>query len=126
MDTKNVTICDDDATLTYILQHILGKKKEFKVSVAANGEDGWLLIRDSHPVLLILDLDMPVKDGLAVLRDLKGMPPPRPYTIVLSANESRDTQDEAKSLGADEVMSKPFKPSDLLAKVEKLMSEGKI
>ncbi|OGS01496.1 MAG: hypothetical protein A2V88_03070 [Elusimicrobia bacterium RBG_16_66_12] len=126
MDTKNIVICDDDATLTYILQHILGKRKEFKVSLAANGEDGWLLIRDSRPVLLILDLDMPVKDGLSVLRDLKGMPPPRPYTIVLSANESRDIQDEAKSLGADEVMSKPFKPSDLLAKVDDLIAKGKI
>lgn len=126
MDTKNIVICDDDATLTYILQHILGKRKEFKVSLAANGEDGWLLIRDSRPVLLILDLDMPVKDGLSVLRDLKGMPPPRPYTIVLSANESRDIQGEAKSLGADEVMSKPFKPSDLLAKVDDLIAKGKI
>ncbi len=37
MDTKNITICDDDSTRTYILQHILGKKKEFKVSLAANG-----------------------------------------------------------------------------------------
>ena len=126
MDTKNITICDDDSTLTYILQHILGKKKEFKVSVAANGEDGWFLIRDSHPVLLILDLDMPVRDGIAVLRDLKGMPPPRPYTIVLSANESRDVQAEVKSLGADDVMAKPFKPSDLLTKVDKLIAEGKI
>lgn len=126
MDMKNIAICDDDSTLTYILQHILAKKKEFKVSLAANGEEGWFLIRDSHPVLLILDLDMPVKDGLSVLRDMKGMPAPRPYTIVLSANESRDIQDEAKALGADEVMSKPFKPSDLLAKVEALVAQGKI
>lgn len=126
MDMKNITICDDDSTLTYILQHILSKKKEFKVTVAANGEDGWLLIRESHPVLLVLDLDMPVKDGLSVLRDLKGMPAPRPYTIVLSANEARAVQDEAKSLGADEVMAKPFKPSDLLAKVDDLIARGKI
>lgn len=126
MDIKNITICDDDTTLTYILQHILSKKKEFKVAVAGNGEDGWLLIRESKPVLLILDLDMPVKDGLSVLRDLKGMTPPRPYTIVLSANESRQTQEEVKALGADEVMSKPFKPSDLLAKVDGLIAAGRI
>jgi len=126
METKTIAICDDDTTLTYILQHILGKKKEFKVSVSGNGEDGWLMIRDCRPVLLILDLDMPVKDGLSVLRDLQGLPPPRPYTIVLSATENAEVQKEAKSLGADEVMSKPFKPSDLLAKVEKLVADGRI
>lgn len=123
---KNIVVCDDDATLTFILQHLLGKKSEFKVAVAGNGEDGWLLIRELRPVLLILDLDMPVKDGFAVLRDLKGLPAPRPYTIVLSANESRDVREEVKSLGADEVMSKPFKPADFLAKVEGLAAEGKI
>lgn len=126
MDIKYIVVCDDDTTLTYILKHILGKLKDYKVTAAADGEEGWLLIRGAHPALLILDLDMPVKDGLSVLRDLKGLPPPRPYTIVLSANESPDIRDEAKSLGADEVMSKPFKPSDLLAKVEKLIAEGKI
>jgi len=126
METKTIAICDDDTTLTYILQHILGKKKEFKVSVAGNGEDGWLMIRDCRPVLLILDLDMPVKDGLSVLRDLQGLTPPRPYTIVLSATENAAVQAEAKALGADEVMSKPFKPSDLLAKVEKLVADGRI
>lgn len=126
MDAKNIVICDDDATLTFILQHLLGKKREFKVAVAGNGEDGWLLIRELRPVLLILDLDMPVKDGFAVLRDLKGLPPPRPYTIVLSANESRDVRSEVTSLGADEVMTKPFKPADFLAKVETLAKEGRI
>lgn len=122
---KAIAICDDDTTLTYILQHLLGKRKDFKVHLAANGEDGWLLIREKKPSLLILDLDMPVKDGLAVLRDIQGMEPPRPYTIVLSANEDRDIQAQARSLGADEIMAKPFKPSDLMAKVEQLLAAGR-
>lgn len=124
METRTIVVCDDDATLTSILQHILGKKKGFKVMVAGDGEDGWILVRELRPDLLILDLEMPVKGGLAVLRDMNSLPGRHPYTIVLSATESPETQEKAKALGAGEFMTKPFKPADILTRIDHLIESG--
>jgi CheY-like chemotaxis protein len=126
MNTKNIVVCDDDSAFVSILKTILGKKQGFNVSVAINGEDGLSLVQQLHPCLFILDFNMPGKDGLSVLQDMKDMPAPRPYTILLSANVRAEVHAQAKALGADEIMIKPFKPADLLSKIDDLVAKGKI
>jgi DNA-binding response OmpR family regulator len=125
MDAKKVVLCDDDKTTTLILKHLL-TKIGCSVSMAANGAEGLALLSSSKPDLLILDLDMPVKNGMAVLEELQKKGGPVPYIIVLSAHESPDDHKKVLSLGAREAVVKPFKPADLVSKVENLVKEGKI
>jgi CheY-like chemotaxis protein len=125
MTPKTAVICDDDGTLRQIYQHIL-KKQGFTVEAGADGQEGLNAIRSVRPSLVILDLDMPVKGGLAVLRELHGEGFVGPYIIILSARENPDLHAEVRALGASDVMIKPFSPPDLVKKIETLVQEGKI
>lgn len=125
MTPKTAVICDDDGTLRQIYLHIL-KKQGFAVTPGADGQEGLDAIRSVRPSLVILDLDMPVKGGLAVLRELHAEGFIGPHIIILSARENADLHAEVRALGASDVMVKPFSPPDLVKKIESLVQEGKI
>jgi two-component system alkaline phosphatase synthesis response regulator PhoP len=125
MDKKKAVLCDDDKTTMLIMKHLLGKIG-FSVSVAGNGGDGLALLNSEKPQLLVLDLDMPVKNGMEVLKTMQKVHGASPYVIVLSAQENPKDRDQVHSLGAEEMIVKPFKPAELVGKIEALMKEGKI
>lgn len=122
---KKAVLCDDDKTTTLILRRLLGKLG-FSVFIGNNGDEGLSLVRSEKPQLLVLDLDMPVKNGVAVLEELKNDQAVSPYTIVLSAHESKEEHDQMKNLGAKDFLIKPFNPLDLMKKVEQLVKEGQL
>lgn len=124
MNGKKAVVCDDDRTMSRIVSHVLGKLG-FTVLSAENGEEGLALVRAEKPALLILDLDMPVKDGIGLLQDL-WEESVRPYIIVLSAHEGSEKHDQVKLLGAQDVMVKPFVAADFLKKIEGLVRDGKV
>lgn len=123
MDKKAV-ICDDDRGMTIVLKHLLAKQG-FEVYTASDGEEGLDLIRAERPALIVLDLEMPVKDGFQVLREMKtgGL---SPYVIVLSAHESKEKRELALSLGAREMRIKPFNPAEFAQSIEHLTEAGKL
>ena len=125
METKKAVLCDDDKTTAMIIRRLLAKIG-FSVFIAGDGEEGLALIHAEKPQLLILDLDMPVKNGIAVLEDLQKTPVADLYTIILSSHEDKQVRDQVQGLGAEEVVVKPFTPADLVKKVEGLIKEGKI
>jgi CheY-like chemotaxis protein len=71
---KNVLIVDDDETFRYVLQQILAESQAYNVVETNDGEAGLKSIRALHPDLVILDLQMPGKDGFAVMRELREDP----------------------------------------------------
>lgn len=122
MNKGTALICDDDRILARIEEHIL-KGQGFTVQKAENGQEGLEAVRAQKPGLLILDWEMPVLDGPAVLAALK-KEGERPYVIVITSHESKEKREQALSLGADEVLVKPFQPSDFAKKVADLKSRG--
>jgi len=125
METKKAVLCDDDKTTALIIRRLLAKIG-FSVFIAGNGEEGLALIHAEKPQLLILDLDMPVKNGIAVLEDLQSKSVADLYTIILSSHEDQKVHDQVQALGAKEVVVKPFTPAALVKKVKGLIKEGKI
>ncbi|MBI3289120.1 MAG: response regulator transcription factor [Elusimicrobia bacterium] len=125
MNKKTVVVCDDNSALTGLMQHLL-RKQGFSVLTAENGSEALEQIRSSRPHLLLLDLAMPGTDGLAVLEALKTGPSPRPYTIVVSAQEGQYGRERALALGSDEVWRKPFNAAELLGRIESLIAKGTI
>lgn len=121
MDQPKVVLCDDDRTSTLILKRLL-EKAGFSVFPGNNGKEGLALVRAHHPRLLILDLDMPVKNGIQVLQELRETGESLPYILVLTARESAEDEAQVKSLGAREMLVKPFKPSELVEKLRGLAS----
>ncbi|MFH1724268.1 MAG: response regulator, partial [Elusimicrobiota bacterium] len=100
-------------------------KLGFEVLKGENGYEAVAMVHFHKPRLLILDVEMPAKDGFSVLADLQKAKH-RPYIIILSAYEDAPNRERALSLGADEVLSKPFNAADLMRKIEGLVKEGRI
>ncbi len=122
---RHVLICDDDALCNEMVSVILNEGG-FRVSVAEDGDAGLKAIRNLKPSIVLLDIDMPVKTGLDVLRDLKQSPiPGAPAVVVLSNHESAELQSLCKTLGAHETMTKPFVIPELIQRLEDLIKERK-
>jgi DNA-binding response OmpR family regulator len=71
--------------------------------------------------VLVLDLMMPKRNGFEVLAKLNQREGPRPSVIVLSARGREDDVTRAFDLGANDYMTKPFSPQELLARVARLL-----
>ncbi|MBI3552837.1 MAG: response regulator [Elusimicrobia bacterium] len=123
--SKKAVICDDDKTLLHIVRHIL-EKQGFTVFDAVNGEEGLAFIRAQAPSFVLLDLDMPVKDGVQVLRELKDGGGASGYVMVLTHHESPLTHAECRSLGARQVMVKPFDAAAFAKSIDAMVQEGTI
>lgn len=91
-----VCIVDDDANIQEIYR-IKFESEGFETIAALNGEDGLSLIRSQHPDIVLLDLQMPVKDGVEVLEALKRDPALSRIPVVVLSNQ--DNQESFKRIG---------------------------
>ena len=125
MANKKAVVCDDDSTMRLIIKQIL-TQTGFDVVEAGNGQEGLGAIRSQKPNLLMLDIDMPVKDGLSVLEDLKKEGKNDTYIIVLSNHEDENTRKLVATFGVQEIWVKPFNAVELNKKIKDLIKEGKL
>ncbi|MBP7811320.1 MAG: response regulator [Candidatus Moranbacteria bacterium] len=91
-----VCIVDDDANIQEIYR-IKFESEGFETIAALNGDDGLVLIKSQHPDIILLDLQMPVKDGIEVLEVLKGDPALSRIPVVVLSNQ--DNQESFKRIG---------------------------
>lgn len=117
-----VLIVDDEPDVLLTLRMIL-EAEGFEPSLAADGETALRRIDDEHPDLVLLDIMMPVLDGWFVLAELAGRPR-RPCVIVCSAKSSDGDRLRARELGADEYVTKPFEPDDLVAVIRNVLARS--
>lgn len=104
-----ILIADDEAPARYGLKKALSTHD---VIEASNGQEAIDAVKASAPNLVLLDLNMPIIDGLSVLRQLAGHAP-LPEIIVVSANDSVDAAVEAMRLGASDYITKPYEVSKI-------------
>jgi CheY-like chemotaxis protein len=116
-----VLIADDDPDVVRIVDAHL-RAAGFRRAIAFDGSRALEEIRAQHPDIIILDLMMPRLTGFDVLAGLRDLEGHRPRTIVLSARGREDDVIRAFSVGADDFMTKPFNPQELLARVGRLVS----
>jgi CheY-like chemotaxis protein len=111
-----VLVIDDDPAMTRIIQRFLALKP-IKVVGCTSSDNVIKLVREIQPVLILLDVLMPKRDGWEVLQELKANPDT--YHINLAVCSIWDERDLALSLGADMFFQKPLGRAELLACVEK-------
>jgi two-component system cell cycle response regulator len=120
MPTKILTV-DDSKTIRMIIQRAF-RAYDCAFCEAANGEEGLAAAAREKPDLIILDITMPVMDGVTMLStlrqdsQLKSTP-----VIMLSAESSRDNVASISQLGISDYLVKPFKEDILLEKVRKIV-----
>ena len=88
---------------------------------AANGQEG-IHLCDAHPPdLVIIDMFMPVKEGLETIQELRSKRPSLKIIAISGARSELMVLDIAKKLGAQEVLRKPFGPEEIISAVNKLL-----
>jgi len=120
----NVIIADDNKEFCNILNEYLSNQKDIVVTgIANNGIEALKLIEEKKPDLVVLDIIMPILDGLGVLERLNTMDLyPKPCIIVLSAvGQNRITQ-RAISLGAAYYVVKPFDMDVLVKRIRQILN----
>jgi DNA-binding response OmpR family regulator len=116
--TKTVLLVDDEATLVATLRYNL-EREGYRVVTAADGDKALTVARQERPDLMILDLMLPVIDGLEVCRILRretSVP-----ILMLTARAGEVDKVVGLELGADDYVTKPFSTRELLARVRALL-----
>jgi DNA-binding response OmpR family regulator len=121
MNKRTVLLADDDPGLRRLVGATLGSE-HFNLLSAADGEETLSVARQRLPALILLDINMPRRNGLEVCRLLKADPTTSHIKIVmLTASGSDADRTRAFEASADDYFVKPFSPIALLDKVYALL-----
>lgn len=117
-----ILIIEDEIKIAQII-HAYLLKEGFEVVIAADGEMGLALFRQENPDLIILDLMLPKKSGEQIcvqIRQTSDVP-----ILILSAKCSEDEKIFGLKIGADDYLTKPFSPGELVARVETILRRSR-
>ena len=114
-------IADDDSSMR-LLVHATIAAEDFVALEAADGLAAWAMIQEHRPSLVLLDVQMPGRSGLEVLRLVKADPDLITTRVILLTSKAQESDVEAGLIaGADFYLTKPFSPLDLLTRVEEAL-----
>ena len=114
---ERVLVVDDEPDIVALVAYHLAKAG-YRVSTAANGADALAAARDERPALIVLDLMLPAMSGFEVLEQLRAADATRDIAVLmLSARREEPDRIRGLSLGADDYLSKPFSPQELILRV---------
>ena len=120
MTEKGIIVADDEAFIVRLLSFVL-KKEGYEVAEARDGEEAKRLIEASRPKVAFVDVMMPKKNGYELCREIKADPELRDtYLIMLTAKGQEADRDRGLAAGADEYMTKPFSPSQVIQRVAEI------
>ena len=121
MSKKKILVVDDEPYILRSLTFVLSRAG-YDVCSATNGEEAVAAVRDSKPDLMFLDVMMPKMNGYEVCREIKSDPTLSDiHVIMLTAKGQEADREKGLSLGADEFITKPFSPAQVVARVKELM-----
>ncbi|MEH6629510.1 MAG: phosphate regulon transcriptional regulator PhoB [Halopseudomonas aestusnigri] len=118
-------IIEDEIALTTLLRYNL-EKEGFRVNEAHDGEEALLRAKEETPDLILLDWMLPLLSGIEVCRQLRRLPETKVVPIIMLTARGEET-DKIRGLdsGADDYMTKPFSPAELIARIRAIMRRSK-
>jgi len=115
---KSILIVEDELRIRFLLRDYL-MKEDYNVFEASNGEEGLFMFSTQKIDLVLLDIMMPIMDGMTMLeklREVSTVP-----VILLTAKGEEEDKLQGYDYGADDYVTKPFSPKVLIAKVKALL-----
>ena len=118
---KTILIVDDNAYIRHALCDLFKREADFEIcGEAENGKAAIAKARELHPDLIVLDLSMPVMNGLDAARELKRLMPAVPL-LMYSAFGDRLVEQQARLVGISELVSKSQPAAILISKARSLV-----
>jgi two-component system phosphate regulon response regulator PhoB len=120
-----ILVVEDEAALVTLLRYNL-EREGFEVIEANDGEEALLLARERKPDLVLLDWMLPLLSGIEVCRQLRRLPETRSVPIImLTARGEEGDKLRGLDSGADDYVTKPFSPSELIARVRAVIRRAR-
>ena len=120
-----VLVVEDEAALVTLLRYNL-EREGFRVAEARDGEEAMLQIAVQMPDLVVLDWMLPLMSGIEVCRQLRRLPETRRLPIVmLTARGEEGDKLRGLDAGADDYVTKPFSPSELIARLRAVLRRSR-
>ena len=118
---ERVLVVEDDSMISKLLSIVL-EHHGFEVKVADDYATAAASLEDDEPALVLLDLMLPDGNGLDLLRWLRDDMGRHTPVVVLTAFRQEDKALRAFELGANDFISKPFRPRELVARVQRVLA----
>jgi DNA-binding response OmpR family regulator len=116
---QRVLVVDDDPTISDVVRRYL-ERSDFEVTLAVDGAEALAAAAQDRPDLVVLDLMLPGLDGLEVCRRLRARDPELPIVMLTALGEESD-RILGLSLGADDYVTRPFSPRELVLRVQSVL-----
>ncbi len=121
MKQKHIVVIEDEKDILDVLEYNL-RREGFRVSTSSDGRGGLEMVRRSKPDLVLLDIMLPEIDGLEICRILKNELSTSAIPIIMvTAKEEESDVVIGLGLGADDYVTKPFSPKELIARIKAML-----
>ncbi len=125
MNAPLVLVVEDESALVTLLRYNL-EREGFRVAEARDGEEALLVAREQKPDFVLLDWMLPLLSGLEVCRQMRRMPEMRQVPIImLTARGEEGDKLRGLDSGADDYVTKPFSPTELIARIRAVMRRSR-
>jgi two-component system, OmpR family, phosphate regulon response regulator PhoB len=122
MGKHRVLVVEDEQDIAGLIKRSLDRAGDTDAEIVASGDAALKAVADSVPDLVLLDLNLPVLSGVEVCRILRTRTDTRHLPIImLTARTSEDDRVRGLEIGADDYITKPFSPRELVARVHALL-----
>jgi len=120
---SSVLVIDDDPAICLVVQQVL-QRRGFEVSTAGDGQSGLQRFAELNPDLVIVDILMPGKEGIATILEMRENQPEARILAMTGGGSfaAGDVLRIAELIGADNSLRKPFVPAELVATVERCLA----
>jgi DNA-binding response OmpR family regulator len=117
---KKIVLAEDNSVLSLLLKFRL-EKEGYKLFMALDGKQAIELIEEHNPELILTDIMMPFVSGLEVISHVRNKLNVQTPIIVFSSSLQEEIVLKAFDLGANDFMSKPFSPHELVIRIKRLL-----
>ncbi len=119
---KSILVVDDEPNISLSLQFLMDQMG-YEVRTASDGEAALQEVENAPPDLILLDVNMPKRNGFEVCETIRANPDWSQVRIVMITAKGRDIEKEqGLALGADDYITKPFSTQEVVAKVKDILS----
>lgn len=124
MDKKiKILLAEDEPSLGQIIKESL-ETRNFEVLLCANGDEALKVYKAENPLLLVLDVMMPKKDGFTLAKEIREDNSNIPIIFLTAKSQTEDVV-EGFSIGGNDYLKKPFSMEELIVRINSLLKRGK-
>ena len=125
MNNKSIKIllAEDEPSLGQIIKESL-ETRNFEVLLCSNGEEAYKVYKSENPLLLVLDVMMPIKDGFTLAKEIRTENPDIPIIFLTAKSQTEDVV-EGFTIGGNDYLKKPFSMEELIVRINALLKRNK-